>query len=419
MANRKPAINYSGRAATLCVVSSVAFLPLLACKEKKPASVAPVTVPVATATSTSLENNLSVTAEFRPYQEVDVMAKVAGYVKSIHVDIGDHVHTGQVLAVLEAPEVQSDTARAKASLAAAEANIVTAQAAVQRAQAASNIATLSFQRIQDVSKRDKGLVPRQEVDVAQSRQMEADAQLASAKSSLHASEEARAGAQSELARARSMQQYLTITAPFNGVVTKRYANTGAMIQAGTSSSTAAMPVVRLAQNNVLRLTLPVPVSDVGDVRNGQAVDVNVTSLHRTLKGTITRSTESVQMATRTMDAEVDVPNSDGTLVPGMYAEVKLHMAARPNVLSVPIDAVDGLGTTAQTAFVVRDGAVHLTNVRVGMQTATRVEVTSGLREGDKVIVGRHTGLSEGQKVDAQPAHYYNAAAQTEAAPSGH
>lgn len=407
------------RATALCALTSAALLPLAACKENKAPTAAPATVPIATVATTSLENDLAVTAEFRPYQEVDLMAKVAGYVKSIRVDIGDHVRTGQVLAVLEAPEVQSDTARAKAALAAAEANIVTAQAAVQRAQAAANIAKLSFQRIEDVAKRDKGLVPRQEVDVAQSRQMEADAQLASAKSAMQAAHEARSGAQSEFARAQSMQKYLTITAPFDGVVTKRYANTGAMIQAGTSSSTAAMPVVRLAQNNLLRLMLPVPVSDVGDVKNGQAVDVNVVSLHRTLKGKITRSTESVQMSTRTMEAEVDVPNPNGTLVPGMYAEVKLHMAARPGVLSVPVDAVDGIGTTSQQAYVVRDGVVHLTQVKVGMQTASRIEITSGLREGDKVIVGRHTGLAEGQNVDPQPAQYYSAGAQTEAAPSGH
>lgn len=406
------------RASKLGAFATVALVPLCACNEHKAPTAAPTTVPVAIATSTSLENDLSVTAEFRPYQEVDVMAKVAGYVRSIHVDIGDHVRKGQVLAVLEAPEVQSDTARAKATLAGADANIVTAQAAVQRAQAAANIAKLSFQRIEDVSKRDKGLVPRQEVDVAQSRQMEAEAQLASSQSSLHAAREARSAAQSEFVRAQSMQQYLTITAPFDGVVTKRFANTGAMIQAGTSSSTAAMPVVRLAQNRTLRLILPVPVSYVAEIKNGQPVDVNVMSLGRALRGKVTRFSESIQMTTRTMDTEVDVPNGDGSLVPGMYAEVKLHMAERPHVLSVPIDAVEGIGTTSQQTYLVRDGQIHLANVKVGMQTASRIEITSGLREGDKVVVGRHTGLSEGQRVDPQLAHY-ETAQQQEIAPQGH
>jgi RND family efflux transporter MFP subunit len=178
-----------------------------------------------------------------------------------------------------------------------------------------------------------------------------------------------------------------------------------MIQAGIASQTQAMPVVKLAQNNLLRLILPVPVNDVADVKNGQVVDVNVSSLGRTLQGTVTRSADSVQMETRTMDTEVDVPNRDGSLVPGMYAEVHLHLAARPNVLSVPLDAVDGLGTSVQQAYVVRDGVVHLLTVTTGLQTPNRLEILSGLQEGDKVIVGRHTGLSDGERVDAQAAGY--------------
>ena len=202
-----------------------------------------------------------------------------------------------------------------------------------------------------------------------------------------------------------MLQYATIRAPFTGVVTKRYANTGSMIQAGISSQTQAMPVVQLAQNNLLRLVLPVPVNAVADIRDGQAVDVVVTSTGRKLQGKIARYADSVQMATRTMDTEVDVPNPDGTLVPGMYAEVHLHLAEHPAALSVPIDAVDGLGTSVQQAYIVRDGIVHLVTVQVGLQTANRVEIVSGLHDGDKVIVGRHTGLSDGERVDAQPAAY--------------
>jgi RND family efflux transporter MFP subunit len=378
---------------------------LTSCKSAPPAVAPPPSVPVATAAPATLENDLTLTAEFRPYQEVDVMAKVAGYVKSIGVDIGDHVRQNQVLATLEVPEIQDDVAKAKAGVATAEANIVTAQAAIQRAQATENMAALSFKRIQDVATRDPGLVPRQDVDVAQSKQMEAAAQLASANSELKAAQEGKAGAESEYARAQTMMQYATIRAPFNGIVTKRFASTGSMIQAGISSQTQAMPVVSLAQNDLLRLILPVPVSDVAGIRDGQPVEVNVTSMARTLQGKVTRYADSVQMATRTMDTEVDVPNPDGSLVPGMYAEVHLHMAARPNVLSVPLDAVDGLGTSVQQAYIVRDGVIHLVNVKVGLQTATRIEILSGLKAGDKVVVGRHTGLSDGEKVDAEPVAY--------------
>jgi RND family efflux transporter MFP subunit len=380
---------------------------LTACKSTPPPVATIPIVPVATVGTATMANDLTLTAEFLPYQDVDVMAKVAGYVKTISVDIGDHVQQGQVLAVLEAPEIQSDVARAKTGVAAAEANIVTAQAAVQRAQATAGMMKLSFQRLQEVATKDKGLVPRQDIDVAQSRQMEAEAQLASAESSVQAANDAKAGADQEYIRAQTMMGYATIRAPFAGVVTKRYASTGSMIQAGIASQTQAMPVVKLAQNNLLRLILPVPVNDVGGVKDGQAVDVNVSSLGRTLRGTVTRSADSIQMDTRTMDTEVDVPNRDGSLVAGMYAEVHLHLAARPNVLSVPLDAVDGLGTSVQQAYVVRDGVVHLVTVKTGLQTPDRLEVLSGLQEGEKVIVGRHTGLSDGERVDAQDAGYEN------------
>ncbi len=378
---------------------------LSGCRSKAVPEAPVLAVPVATAANATLENDLVLSAEFRPYQEVDVMAKIAGYVKAIRVDLGDHVRQNSVLATLEVPEVQDDVAKAKAGLAAAEADIVTAQAAVQRANAGADIASLSFKRIQEVATRDRGLVPRQEIDVAHARELEANAQLASAKSSLAADEQKKIQAGSEYRRAIAMLQYATIRAPFNGVVTKRYANTGSMIQAGISSQSQAMPVVKLAQNDVLRLVLPVPVNHVAGIKNGQLVDVNVVSANRKLQGKVTRYADSVQMATRTMDTEVDVPNPDGSLVPGMYAEVHLHLAARPNVLSVPLDAVDGLGTSSQQAYVVRDGVIHLAQVKVGLQTPSRVEVLSGLQAGDKVIVGRHTGLSDGQKVDAQPVAY--------------
>jgi RND family efflux transporter MFP subunit len=352
-----------------------------------------------------LANDLTLSAEFRPYQEVDVMAKIAGYVKDIRVDIGDHVQQGEVLAVLEVPEIQDELAKAKAGVATADANIVTAEAEVTHARAAANIAHLSFQRIHDVAVRDKGLVPRQDVDVAQSRDLEAAAELASANSALKAAQEFRTGAESEYSRAQAMSQYATIRAPFTGVVTKRYANQGSMIQAGTSSQSQAMPVVRIAQNDTLRVIVPVPVSSVAGIRDGQLVEVNVTNMGTTIRGEVTRYANTLQMATRTMDTEIDVPNHDGKLVPGMYAEVHLHLAARPDVLSLPLDAVDGLGTSVQQVYLVQDNLLRLVKITTGLQTSSRVEILSGLKRGDKVVVGRHSGLSDGEKVDARPASY--------------
>jgi multidrug efflux pump subunit AcrA (membrane-fusion protein) len=284
--------------AVLCGVTAATLSSfLIACRQTTTSAAEQLTVPTATARPANLTNELVLTAEFTPYQDVDVMAKVAGYVKNIRVDIGDHVREGDLLATLEVPELQNDMAKASAGVAAAQANITTARAAVTRAEAGENIAHLSFQRIQDVSVKQPGLVPRQEVDVAQAHDLEAAAQLASAQSALRSAQEMLTQAESEHQRTVTMLQYATIRAPFTGVITKRYANTGSMIQAGISSQTQAMPVVRLAQNNLLRLTLPVPVSAVADIHNGNPVEVNVTTLNRTFAGKITRSADSLETST--------------------------------------------------------------------------------------------------------------------------
>lgn len=383
----------------------VGAILLQGCKAAPPQESSITVVPVAVAAPANLENELTLSAEFRPFQEVDVMSKVAGYVRSINVDIGSRVSKGAILATLDVPEIQDDLAKSKAAVAAAEANVATGQAGVQHAQAAAHIAALSYQRLQEVATKDKGLIPRQELDVALAKRMETDAQLASANSSLKAAEQGKLGADSEYARSQAMLQYATIRAPFAGVVTKRYANTGSMIQAGISSQTQAMPLVRLAQNDVLRLSLPVPVSAVGSIRVGQIVDVDVSNTGRHLQGKIARYTDSVQTSTRTMEAEVDVSNADLSLVPGMYAEVKLHLADRPASLSVPLDAIDGLGMSTQQAYVVKAGTAHLVTVTVGLQTPNRIEILSGLERGDAVIVGRHTGIADGEKVTAHLAAY--------------
>jgi len=379
---------------------------LTSCHQATPVVAADVpNVPVATAVPATLTNDLVLTAEFVPYQDVDVMAKVAGYVKIIRVDIGDHVRQGDLLATLEVPELQDEMGKAIAGVAAAQANILTAEGAVKRAEAGAAIAHLSYQRILDVSTKNAGLVPRQEVDVAQSHDLEASAQLASAQSELRAAKEGLTEATSERSRTEAMLAYATIRAPFTGVVTKRYANTGSMIQAGTASQTQAMPIIQLAQNDLLRLIFPVPVNDAAQIRDGQQVSVNVVTLGKTFPGTITRYADTLQTSTRTMSTEVDVPNPKGLLIPGMYAEVRLHEASGTNVLSVPLDGVEGLGGNAESAYLVRDGKVVVVPVTTGVQTPTRVQILSGVQQGDTVIVGRHTTLSAGEKVNPQPAGY--------------
>lgn len=356
-------------------------------------------VPAVKVARADLSNGLVLTAEFIPFQEIDVMAKVSGYIREINVDIGDRVHQGQHLATLEIPEMQDDLAKAAAATDEADAELATARDEQRRAESAHGIAHLSYSRILDVSKREPGLVPQEDVDEANSRDLVAEAQVSAAKSRIAAAEQHIRVAQAEQARLKTMFQYAIITAPFTGVITKRYANTGSLIQAGTSSQTQAMPVVRLAENGLLRLDLPVPESDVPLVRLGEQVDVKVSALHRTFPGKVARFADEVDESTRTMKTEVDVPNPDLVLVPGMYAEVDLITDQRKNVIAVPVEAVEGAGDSATVYTVQPSGAIRIVPVRLGIQTARQVEVRSGaLSEGDTVIIGSRAGLKAGIKV---------------------
>jgi len=360
------------------------------------------TVAVAKADRANLSSDLILTAEFEPFQEIDVMAKVSGYIREIKVDIGDRVREGQVLATLEVPEMQDDLTRAAASIEQANAELATARDELQRAESAHDMTHLSYSRILDVSKREVGLVPQQEVDEVHSRDLVAEAQVSTAKSRIAEAEQRIHVAQAEQARFKTMSQYEVITAPYAGVVTKRFANKGSLIQAGTSSQTQAMPVVRLSQNGLLRLALPVPESGVPLIHLGEAVDVSVSSLHRTFPGRVARFSDTVDQSTRTMKTEVDVPNPTLVLVPGMYAEVDLVTEQRDHVLSIPVEAIDGSGDAARVYTVDESGAIQIIPVRLGIETAQRIEIRSGdLKEGDSVVVGSRAGLKVGDKVHAK------------------
>jgi len=363
----------------------------------------PPSVPVVMASRSDVSSALTLTAEFIPYQEVDVLAKVAGYLKTITVDVGDRVKKGQIIATLEIPEMRDDITRAAAAIEQANAEMIRAEDEVRRAEAAHQIAHLSLTRIESVAKREPGLVPQQDVDDVRSRDLVSEAQIASAKSAVIAAQQRIRVLRADEARLKTLQQYEAISAPFDGVVTKRFANDGAMIQAGTSAS--AVPVVKVSETRVLRLILPVPESSAAEISAGKAVQVRVPSLGRVLTGRVARFTGKVQPGTRTMDTEVDVQNDGLSLMPGMYAEVDLHLDEHKGVVTVPIDAVEGTGAAARVFQVIDPGVVHVIPVSVGLQTAQLAEIRSGLAAGDSVIVGRRAGLKDGDRVSPVKASF--------------
>jgi len=358
-------------------------------------------VAVAKAVLEDLSRKVVLTAEFVPFQEVDIMAKVSGYVKEIRVDVGDHVRQGDTLATIEIPEMQDDITRAQATIDQAEAEVTGARDEVRRAESSHDIAHLSYQRLAGVVQERPGLVAQQEIDDAHSRDLGAEAQLAGANSKLAAALQRVGVTRAELARVKTMLAYTKVTAPFAGVITKRFANTGSMIQAGTASQTQAMPVVRLSENSLLRLILPVPESDVSLVHVGQGLMVRVPTLNRSFPGKVARFSDRVQLSTRTMDTEVDVANPGFTLIPGMYAEVDFTTESRNHALTVPVAAVDlsaGSETTGQVLTISSDGVLEARSVSLGLQTADSFEVRGGLQAGDMVVTGNRASLRPGQHV---------------------
>jgi RND family efflux transporter MFP subunit len=333
-----------------------------------------------------------------------VMAKVAGYIKEIKVDVGDRVSQGQLLALLEIPEMADDLKRADAAVVRAKAEVARANDELRRAQSAHDIAHLSFDRLRAVSEKKPGLVAQQEIDEAQSRDLVSEAQVAAAKSALAAAQEQVNVNSADTQKVRTLMDYTRVTAPFAGVVTRRYADTGSMIQAGTASQTQAMPVIKLSENSLLRLILPVPESAVPTVHIGQQVEVNVPTLNRSFPGKVSRFVGKVATATRTMDTEVDVPNPKLILMPGMYAEVNLTLDRRNKVLAIPVIAVDvdnGGGPSAQTGqvmVVTPNNRVEKRKVALGIETANHVEIRAGLNEGDRVVLSGRSGLQAGQEV---------------------
>jgi len=334
----------------------------------------------------SLSRELVFDSELRPYQEVELHAKVAGYVQSINVDIGDRVKEGDLIATLELPEAQNDLDRALASQHHSEEEI-------KRAEAAYEEAKLALNRLRQIEKARPNLIAQQEIETADMREKTTSAGLAGARAQAAASE-------AEVKKLKTMLQYARITAPFDGVVTERYADKGALIQAGTSSSTQAMPLVRLSDNKRLRLVFPVSVSSVAGIVPGKSVQVEIPGSHKTIAAKITRTSQKVNTSTRTMNAEVDVANDDYALIPGMYATVRLDADTKPNALAIPVEALSRAKNP--TVYVIdRDGVIEERKVKLGIEAPEKVEALEGVNEGDLVMIGSRTQVKPGQKVVAK------------------
>jgi RND family efflux transporter MFP subunit len=360
-----------------------------------PAAVAPVE-------RRTVANDLKIAGEFKPFQDVDVHAKVAGYIKTIYVDVGTHVKQGQTLAILEVPELAAQLAGADAAVRRATEEIGRAQGDLERAKSSHAAAHLAYKRLADAAKTREGLVAQQELDDAQAKDLESEAQVSSAKAALSAAEQELQVAEANKKQVAALSDYTRITAPFAGVVTNRYADTGALVAAGTSSSTQATPVVRLAQISVLRLVLPVPESLAAQIHLGDPVKVHVQALNQDIEGRVSRFADSLDVQTRTMETEIDCENREGRLIPGMYTETEISLHEKQNALTIPLEAVVRNGEDATILAVNSQNTLEERHVKLGLEDNARVEVLSGLSEGERVVIGNRSQFHAGQKVQPKP-----------------
>jgi RND family efflux transporter MFP subunit len=344
----------------------------------------PKTVAVVKAIRKTLATESTLQAEFIPYQDILVHAKVSGYVSMIRVDIGDRVKQGELLATLEVPELQDNINKAKAGVSATEQEVA-------RAQADHDNQHQIYQRLDDVAKAHPNLVAQEDLDTARSK-------VEAALGALGAAEQHRQEAQAELGRFNTLAAYEKITAPFDGIITKRFADLGSLIQAGTSSNTQALPLVELAQDDLLRLRFPVPEAQTPLIENGLQVQVTIPALSKTFGGKVVRFAWDISRSTRTMTTEVDVKNPDGRIKAGMYAVVRLPLTEAKNVLAVPLQALSS-GDQPSVFVLSKDGKLQERLVKTELRTATEAEVTEGLSEGDLVVVGNRSGLIAGEKAE--------------------
>lgn len=359
-------------------------------------------VPVVKVTRGNISTTLDIASEFQPFQEIDVYAKVSGYIRKLYIDWGTHVKQGQLLAELEIPELVEQLQGDQAAVTRAQQDLERAHEELTRAQSAYSVAHITYTRMAEVQKTRPELISQEDIDVAQGKDIEGNANVSAAKDSVAASEAALANAKASLARDNALYGYSRMTAPFNGVVTRMYNYTGALLPAGTSSNIGESALCRLSQNDLLRLVIPVPERVAADIHQGQEIAVNVSALKKMFTGKVIRFSDQIDTSTRTMHTEVQVPNPKYELIPGMYADVQLPVHTDPNALTLPIQAVQVKGNDMGTVLLVNNtNHIELRSVKLGIQTASTIQILDGLQEKDTVVYGEQDQYKPGMLVTPQ------------------
>ena len=369
---------------------------------KKDAAATPVSdtpsAAVATVQRGSISRTLSLAGQFQAYQVVEIHPKVSGFIRSIYVDIGDKVHKGETLAVLEIPELTAQLQGSVSAVAQSNDEITRAKHELAAAKSEYSAVHADDTRMQAASKAQPGLIAQQELDDAQAKDLAASAHVDAAEAALSAAQNGAEVSKADNRRFNALQSYTNVAAPFDGVVVWRDADTGALIQSGTSSDVQSLPIVKVAESGILRLRMPVPEDAVRYVHEGDLMQIRVDALGRSFTGKVVRFTRNLSLETRTMETEVDVPNKDLSIDPGMYANAELQLAHAQNVLAVPVGAIVHNGTQQIVYVLDAQNRVQIRPVQVGLEGSLLAQIKSGLAEGDRVITADQQHFQEGEVV---------------------
>jgi RND family efflux transporter MFP subunit len=337
------------------------------------------------------QNEIKLPGTMQALTEAPILARTDGYLKRRLVDIGDRVRTGQIVAEIDAPELDQQIHQAEAAIEQADAAIEQAQANLEQGNANRELARITAERTKTLTER--GISPQQEGDQSRAQLAAQDANVQALEKAILAQRSNLAAVKANLARLQEVTGYRLVKAPFDGVITLRNVDVGALVSTGNTL------LYRIAQIGTLRTYVNVPQNNVNSVHVGQTAALTVSHFPgRSFHGMVTRTANALDPATRTMLVEVDVPNADGALFPGTYAEVDLSGSRANPPLVVPAAAIVFLTNGPEVAVVQPDRTVHLQKITVGRDYGDRVEILQGLTEGTTIVAAPGDAVREGAKI---------------------
>ena len=327
--------------------------------------------------------------------EAPILARAGGYLIKRYVDIGDRVAAGQLLAEIDAPELDQQVRQAQAALQQTRAALAQAQANLAQARANAGLAKVTAER--NTTLVSRGVLSKQEGDQSSATYNAQVAAVEAGSANVAAAQQNVSAAQAELQRLTEMQGFKSVRAPFAGIITLRNTDTGALI------NNASTLLFRIAQTGMLRIFINVPQSNYSDLRVGAPAQITVQEIPgRKFIGKISRISGALDTSTRTMLSEIAIPNPENVLVPGMYAQVQLSITRTHPPVVVSGEAVVIHGATTSVAIVDSDATVHFRTVQLGRDYGREVEITSGLQVGEQVIINPSDAVREGVKVKSSP-----------------